>query len=612
MESCNQTPNNFNDFSKDRSSYPLTNNLDLSSMTIKDVPVHLPSQLDPFSGHNHFQESIVENFQSTQHELFLQNRDQDLQFEIDMPNIRPENGNASDNQQPNPDLALGEKAQKLDQLLLSLAKFKLRRALFVSLTVFFESQLLYSIAVDNSVSIGLAFIPCYIFLAYYLFESIYNCFSRANIIKWRKLENIFDTVDTVILLIFLILVNLRLNNAEVPTKVTFLLPIINVFVYILKTKAPKNLRDSKMVIRILYAFQILLLAGKVDKDIDWPWQVILSCIWVPVIALGIYCAFVGITFICTIIMTFCNKKLYPNVSKATQVLGFMWITMYTGIGLTVFLGLLRVILAIDSLDINRGQYILLFSLTTAKYLSCLFCIFSLVSFSWVIQFQIAFSSERSEYKVYLGITTQVEEESQENKSMYFVKLSSTYFSSLDKSVYGASKERLNELREKVKQPRKKHITKVFQKNQLEENIESEKIEENIQKPKDKKKISLSPQLRSQMVLKEDDFNRVCLSEGCEPCAIEVKEEQNEQLCYICYIEAPDAVMYECGHGGVCADCAIKIIQSRGQCMQCRQETNRIAKIDLKPKYNDIVKIVQIISVNSEEKLKDKNQAEEQF
>lgn len=48
--------------------------------------------------------------------------------------------------------------------------------------------------------------------------------------------------------------------------------------------------------------------------------------------------------------------------------------------------------------------------------------------------------------------------------------------------------------------------------------------------------------------------------------------ETEQLCFICYSQAPDTVLLECGHAGLCADCAIHLMErrpGRAVCPICR-------------------------------------------
>jgi len=67
-------------------------------------------------------------------------------------------------------------------------------------------------------------------------------------------------------------------------------------------------------------------------------------------------------------------------------------------------------------------------------------------------------------------------------------------------------------------------------------------------------------------------------------------KQDENLCYICEDNASNAILVECGHGGVCCECAKQIIEQRSTCMECRKPVKALYRIE---NYsNQIGKIVQ--------------------
>merc|ERR1711920_503694 len=59
--------------------------------------------------------------------------------------------------------------------------------------------------------------------------------------------------------------------------------------------------------------------------------------------------------------------------------------------------------------------------------------------------------------------------------------------------------------------------------------------------------------------------------------------ETEQLCFICYVEAPDAVLLECGHAGLCTECADHLVErrpGRAACPICRSPI--LAVLRLRP------------------------------
>jgi len=44
--------------------------------------------------------------------------------------------------------------------------------------------------------------------------------------------------------------------------------------------------------------------------------------------------------------------------------------------------------------------------------------------------------------------------------------------------------------------------------------------------------------------------------------------ESEQLCFICYDNAPGAALLECGHAGMCVDCAVHLMERPGRQARC--------------------------------------------
>jgi len=86
----------------------------------------------------------------------------------------------------------------------------------------------------------------------------------------------------------------------------------------------------------------------------------------------------------------------------------------------------------------------------------------------------------------------------------------------------------------------------------------------------------------------DDFNAM------ETQTDNVTEE--ELLCYVCCEKKPNAILENCGHGGICYECAVSVMNKRNQCMQCRNPVETILKIDPKLKLFDIVKGIESTKV----------------
>lgn len=76
------------------------------------------------------------------------------------------------------------------------------------------------------------------------------------------------------------------------------------------------------------------------------------------------------------------------------------------------------------------------------------------------------------------------------------------------------------------------------------------------------------------------------------------QQEEETNCYVCFENPRNAIIMNCGHGGVCVDCALKYIKRKNQCMECRQKSNQILKIDAQScnLENESVKCIEEINI----------------
>jgi hypothetical protein len=52
----------------------------------------------------------------------------------------------------------------------------------------------------------------------------------------------------------------------------------------------------------------------------------------------------------------------------------------------------------------------------------------------------------------------------------------------------------------------------------------------------------------------------------------------DKKCEICFENECDAVLMECGHGGICMHCAEVLLNSKGRCYMCRGDITQVLKI----------------------------------
>jgi len=73
-------------------------------------------------------------------------------------------------------------------------------------------------------------------------------------------------------------------------------------------------------------------------------------------------------------------------------------------------------------------------------------------------------------------------------------------------------------------------------------------------------------------------------------------EEEETLCYLCFEGPPNAVLLNCGHGGICYECAVALIKKKNECMECRKPVEMIYKVDPNPHLSNIIKGVEMSKV----------------
>ena len=69
-------------------------------------------------------------------------------------------------------------------------------------------------------------------------------------------------------------------------------------------------------------------------------------------------------------------------------------------------------------------------------------------------------------------------------------------------------------------------------------------------------------------------------------------KEEEKTCYICYKNSPDTIFMSCGHGGVCNDCAVSLINNKDECAECREKIEAIYRIGPKPILGNIVRSIE--------------------
>ena len=69
-------------------------------------------------------------------------------------------------------------------------------------------------------------------------------------------------------------------------------------------------------------------------------------------------------------------------------------------------------------------------------------------------------------------------------------------------------------------------------------------------------------------------------------------------CCICFDQKPDAVIMDCGHGGICYECGKHLLASDPHvCHLCREEISYVLKMDLSTVYSNFIKVISATFVD---------------
>lgn len=74
----------------------------------------------------------------------------------------------------------------------------------------------------------------------------------------------------------------------------------------------------------------------------------------------------------------------------------------------------------------------------------------------------------------------------------------------------------------------------------------------------------------------------------------------QKECCICFDSKPDAVIMECGHGGICYECGKHLLASEPHvCHLCREDISYVLKMDLSTVYSNFIKVISATFIDDD-------------
>ena len=407
--------------------------------------------------------------------------------------------------------------------------------------------------------------------------------------------------------------------------------LIGTIAHALFSKARASVRIERIFMNSIYCLQAILVNLQVDGKLEYGWEYVAMLSWIYFGTFAIY--FAAYLIILTFVLFNFAHKVFTcqPFTHINDMIGILWKTLYYSFSI---FGILITREVLNTPDSTPSSTVLQKASKGALIVAILLIILTLSNFKRLRQFFCKFNNSIPEDYSVSGeentgkapIELQVEK-----KSSYFIMLSSTYF--LPFRNASLTKDRNNIARIKralsrlgfwrIATPKQnKHaknkgpvdlatlkqyktaldnkfssktqlssntfrpITILVKSNSLAENktdlMKSKLIENDPKTYLDMEKAVPKPQFSS------NDIDVVGVMDTAQ-CSSNILEE----ICYICCCEAANAVLMNCGHAGVCYECASHLLKKDGLCMECRSNIEAIHKIDPKMKFLDIVKGVEI-------------------
>jgi hypothetical protein len=128
--------------------------------------------------------------------------------------------------------------------------------------------------------------------------------------------------------------------------------------------------------------------------------------------------------------------------------------------------------------------------------------------------------------------------------------------------------------------------------------------EKIDQPKSSRrfKYNVAPKEKSQGILsqrgsKNRGIMRPSDSKAAENAGQKDDTTEEESICSVCFSEPASTVLLDCGHGGICLNCALDSMKKNNLCPFCRQKVVQIIQIQTTEIRKGLYKVVNSFYVS---------------
>jgi len=417
----------------------------------------------------------------------------------------------------------------------------------------------------------------------------------------QKKKVCFLIIDWLSFISFFIGISLKyhfLVGKFFPLTAFCIIPLLNIAAYcLLKKSSTTPVRRSRYFIakRLIFWTQVLLISLKLDLWINISWNLILLFILIVLGSFVVYSILPLIVFLILIILPFRRSRRFRGLPDTIQIFGFGWSFLVSLFSVAWFV----TILGIENV-INNGRYkLLMIGLIFGMIHNGLLMLFTVLGWSQLH----SFLNNLSLQELYTR-TRQTEERFEDiirfeiidPEIPYLVMTSPTFHQILQEEIKSYNQEEIRSWKNQIFSLKAGKYLKKKPANtdaNLLDVISKEGIDQNNPATQDRASHSLSikmskhyidasePHCHSKLYYSFDDMDILDMITK-RPAR---KLNENDNLCYICVSKVPNAIVMDCGHGGMCYECAIESWRKGNKCVMCRQEVVRILKVNFYENIN---------------------------
>ena len=539
--------------------------------------------------------------------------------------------NAQQNEIEQDQLIVAEQPMTLEE-----ASIKLEILLFIKRVTGFNVALgLFAFAlllmINKISSFQWIFVVIYSYSIYSIAE-LYLRNTRYHRDPWRVREEVFQGLDILSAMIFCIYLNLKVYHVTSRLWISSIPFMLTSIAYIVWSQAPQSKKITYVLIHYTFSVQFLLISLRLDQMLDFEWEYIFIFFWTLLGFLTVHLAGYVIVLFFVFIFNLYRLCTRRQFDRDGDIIGMAWYCFYYALTLCGGLALLGVAQAYGSAA-NFGLLQKAASYTLG--LTVFLALFTRLTSKRLVNFMARFHLQRNieANQAVIDDSNKARRPARlrtQRKASYFVMLSSTYFLPLHSKSITIDQVNVKRVRDllsylpfsRLQRLEKKDLAKRSEKIKMETLKEYKaELDQRLSPKSGSPKIIFSTRQGSTTGLKKSipATSRPRISmETNEPIlksqfsvndvdcvrfrslAPEITEVSENDVCYICCDSSANAILMRCGHGGVCYECAVTLLQKNGLCMECRSNIEAVHKVEPSTKFSNIIRGFEIGTIAQSE------------